>query len=194
MTPDRCQALFEEAARLAHSLTDGSVGNKRALMLSLVCRITLSPDQLGIVLDRRWLIARLEVSEAPSSSAGRDIEIATALRLKRRGVEAKLVIEPNGEQQSRIDEHLVGLVARALRWFEEIRAGEAGSIQEIAGRENRDPSDIGRELQFAFLAPDIVDAILAGRQPVELTARRLRHMGSLPMDWQAQRELLGFAA
>ena len=114
--------------------------------------------------------------------------------MKRRGVETKLAIEPNGEPQSRIDEHLVGLVARALRWFEEIRAGEAGSIQEIAGRENRDPSDIGRELQFAFLAPDIVDAILAGRQPVELTARRLRHMGSLPMDWQAQRELLGFAA
>ena len=137
MTADHCQALLEEAARLAHSLTDVNVGDRSALTQKIVRRATMSPDRLEIVLDRRRLFARLGVSEAPDSSDGHDIEIATAVQMKRRGVETKLAIEPNGEPQSRIDEHLVGLVARALRWLDEIRTGEAGSIQEIAGREKR---------------------------------------------------------
>ena len=51
----------------------------------------------------------------------------------------------------------------------------------------------GRDLQLAFLAPDIIDEIVAGNQPVELTANRLRLIGTLPLDWNRQRELLGFA-
>jgi site-specific DNA recombinase len=50
-----------------------------------------------------------------------------------------------------------------------------------------------RLARLRFLAPDIVTAILEGRQPVELTARSLLRMGALPIEWQAQREALGFA-
>ena len=44
-----------------------------------------------------------------------------------------------------------------------------------------------------MLAPDIVEAILAGRQPVELTVSRLKRIGDLPVSWAEQRQLLGFA-
>ena len=47
-------------------------------------------------------------------------------------------------------------------------------------------------IPFAFLAPDIVEAILDGRQPVELTAARLRRVRDLPISWVEQRCLLGF--
>lgn len=193
-TPDHWRALFDEAVRIAEGLTRGNVGERRTLLQDLVSRITLSPERLEILLDRRQLAARLGVPQVPNSSAEDEIEIGAPIRLKRRGVETKLVIEPNLDQQPHIDKHLVSLIARARRWFEEISEGNGGSIQEIAERENRDPSDIGRELQLAFLASDIVEAILAGRQPIELTARRLRHLGSLPADWHAQREFLGFTA
>jgi hypothetical protein len=46
-------------------------------------------------------------------------------------------------------------------------------------------------LPLAFLAPDIVEAILQGRQPVELTALRLKRT-RLPLSWVEQRRLLGF--
>ena len=55
------------------------------------------------------------------------------------------------------------------------------------------PADISRVLPLAFLAPDIVEAILDGRQPPELTAARLKRMRNLPLDWQQQRRYLGFA-
>jgi site-specific DNA recombinase len=65
-------------------------------------------------------------------------------------------------------------------------------VREIAKHDGLDPSDVGRILQLAFLAPDIVEAILAGRQPLDLTAKRLKRVGTLPLGWQDQRRLLGF--
>jgi hypothetical protein len=57
-----------------------------------------------------------------------------------------------------------------------------------------DEGDFSRFLPLAFLAPDIVEAIVAGRQPPELTAERLKRIGKLPLDWSEQRKVLGFAA
>ncbi len=88
----------------------------------------------------------------------------------------------------------IALVAQARRWFDRLTGGDVGSIQEIARRDGIDASDIGRNIQLAFLAPDIVEAILVGRQPVELTARRHRRIGALPLEWDRQRLLLGFPA
>ncbi len=47
--------------------------------------------------------------------------------------------------------------------------------------------------QLAFLAPDIQEAILEGRQPVGLTLKDLR-LQKLPFSWPDQRTLLGFSA
>lgn len=52
---------------------------------------------------------------------------------------------------------------------------------------------IGKLVRLSWLAPDIVDAILGGRQPAGLTGRRLLRIGNLPMDWSGQRRALGFA-
>jgi hypothetical protein len=73
-------------------------------------------------------------------------------------------------------------------------AGDIASVREIALREGVDPGDLGRTIQLVFLAPDIVESILAGRQPVELTPRRLKRIGTLPLEWDRQRRILGFSA
>jgi hypothetical protein len=52
-------------------------------------------------------------------------------------------------------------------------------------------SDVSRCLKLAFLAPDIIEAILDGREPAELTARALLRV-DLPTYWNDQRRLLGF--
>jgi site-specific DNA recombinase len=50
---------------------------------------------------------------------------------------------------------------------------------------------VTRILKLAYLAPDIIEAILAGRQPCDLSLARLLKT-DLPLDWQAQRQALGF--
>ena len=53
-------------------------------------------------------------------------------------------------------------------------------------------SYVSRVLRLAFLAPDIVEAILGGRHPVELTAERVLVHEDLPLNWREQRHRLGF--
>jgi hypothetical protein len=48
-------------------------------------------------------------------------------------------------------------------------------------------------LRLSYLAPDIVGAILEGRQPASLTRQKLARLPALPLGWEAQRELLGIA-
>jgi site-specific DNA recombinase len=49
---------------------------------------------------------------------------------------------------------------------------------------------VGRLIRLAFLAPCMVEAILEGTQPVDLTAARLTGRISLPLDWSQQRRLM----
>ena len=88
------------------------------------------------------------------------------------------------------DPALIGLLADAHRWFEDLRSGKAASIAEIAARERRQVSHVSRTLSLAFLAPDIVETILAGEQPITLTPERLKARRALPLDWEEQRHLL----
>jgi len=87
---------------------------------------------------------------------------------------------------------LIGLVAQASQWWQELATGQPTSVNDIAARDKIDAGDVSRALPLAFLAPDIVEAILDGRQPVTLTAYHLKRLGSLPSSWHEQRSLLGF--
>jgi hypothetical protein len=103
-----------------------------------------------------------------------------------------LVVGGDAKPVSRPDTALINLIAKAHRWCDRMTDGSAASITELAARENEDRNEISRHLPLAFLDPDIVDKILKGLQPVELTARKLRRLGPLPYRWDEQRALLGF--
>lgn len=89
---------------------------------------------------------------------------------------------------------LVSTIARAHAWFAQLASGDAISINDIAHEQDVPASEISRLLPLAFLAPDIVEAIMAGRQPPELTARHLMRFDNLPLDWDHQPKLLRFPA
>ena len=112
---------------------------------------------------------------------------------KRRGVETKIVIAGEENAASTPDPALINAVTSAHRWFAALKTGEARSVKELAERVGVDKGDVSRILPLAFLAPDIVKAILDGRHPVDLIAYRLKRIHTLPYNWQAQRDLLGFA-
>ncbi len=69
--------------------------------------------------------------------------------------------------------------------------GQARSLAELASREGGSDRYLSRILPLAFLAPQIVEAIAAGRQPPELTAHRLIRTLDLPVAWAAQKQRLG---
>ncbi|MDP6429868.1 MAG: hypothetical protein QF393_17775, partial [Rhodospirillales bacterium] len=114
------------------------------------------------------------------------------VEMRRRGVERKIVLSPNEAQAP--DDKLIKLIADTRNWFDQLATGKATTVREIATQKHMDENDISRFLPLAFLAPDIVETILAGKQPPELTAEKLKRLKSLPLSWEEQRQTLGFNA
>ncbi len=74
-----------------------------------------------------------------------------------------------------------------------LERGENTSVADLARLQGYTRDYFGVLLRIAYLAPDIVTAILEGRQPAQLNRQRLARATSLPIDWPGQREMLGFA-
>ena len=91
------------------------------------------------------------------------------------------------------DRSLIKVVARAQRWFDDVASGRKQSIREAAQAASLSDRYVSRTVPLALLAPDIVEAILAGTQPVELTAEKLTRLSDLPAAWARQRAVLGLA-
>ena len=113
-------------------------------------------------------------------------------RVKRCGWEVRLVVPGgNGTQMpNRPALPLIKAVARVHRWPERIMRGEFQSRYSIAQFAQVDQRYAGRILQFAFLAPVIVEAILEGCQPADMTVQKL--LRGMPLSWAEQLKRLGF--
>ena len=112
--------------------------------------------------------------------------------LRRRGPETKLVLEGGHIEPAKVDDALLRTIVRGRRWFEALLTGETRSLKEIGAREGVSDRYVGHLIPLAFLAPDIVSEVLAGRQPIDLTAEELTKRLALPASWREQRKQLGF--
>jgi hypothetical protein len=162
-----------------------------AALSALVDRVDLSETGIRVSL-------KLPIPETTSRLAANANELIIArflpMTVRRRGVEMRLVIKGNGAPAPRADSALLKAVARARQWSEDLLAGRAQSVAEIAERERVDSRYVRRLLRLAFLAPDIVEAIATGYQPPELTAEALAERIDLPLLWTAQEEAVGIAS
>ena len=116
------------------------------------------------------------------------------MRLQRRGGR-KLIMTPEGvtapaRKPSR-DETLIKALVRAHRWRRRIELGQARSITDLAEQEGVTVAYVCRLLPLTCLAPDIVEAILDGRQPKGL--RLADVLGNGPLAWNTQRETWGLS-
>ena len=132
--------------------------------------------------------------KAELSKDGSTIVVTIPMQLRRRGGR-KLIIAPDGMEMAPPapkDDALARLVAKAHHWLKLLESGKAPSIQAIAEQENIDKSYAAKVLRLTLLAPDIVVAILDGRQPDVLTWRELAR--PFPVLWEKQRQRWGMAA
>jgi hypothetical protein len=154
---------------------------------TLVDRVELKPDGIRVSI-------KLPIAGAEKSRAQLPEHVAIArwfpMQLKRRGVELRLIVGDHNRSAAVIDLALVKAVARAHRWFDELSTGKAGSLAAIAAREGLSVRYVGRLIRLAFLAPEIVEAIVEGRQPTMLTAEALTRRIELPLSWCSQKTAL----
>ena len=115
------------------------------------------------------------------------LTIRIPIRLQRRGGR-KLIVTPEGAvptPKPRRDDTLLKALARAHRWRRRIESGQAKSITDLAEQEGVTDAYVCRLLPLTCLAPDVVEAILDGRQPKGL--RLAEMLGNGPLGWGEQR-------
>jgi hypothetical protein len=123
-----------------------------------------------------------------------DVELSVPAQLRPRGSELKFVIaDPDMRRTPIMDAALITAIVRAHCWLDDLMNGKAQSLREIAAREDLHERYVRRILEFAFLAPDITEIILDGRQPADLMLQEIVPDGALPLDWACQRKLLRLA-
>ncbi len=125
------------------------------------------------------------------SQDGRTATVSIAVSfLQRAG--RKQILSPAGaapwSPAPRGDSALVKAVVRAHRWRQMIESGKYASSAELAKAEKVNDSYLGRILRLTLLAPDIIEAILTGRQPTTLQLDEL--LKPLPPAWERQRSEL----
>ena len=116
------------------------------------------------------------------------VTVTVPFAIRKRGGR-KLVITPDGvtaapAPRTRVDSALLKALARGFRWRKLLETGIFTTIEEVAEAESINPSYVSRVLRMTLLAPEIVEAILAGRQPEGLTM--VRAMKPFPTEWRCQ--------
>jgi hypothetical protein len=128
------------------------------------------------------------MTDAHLSTDGRTLTIQVPMTFKTRGGR-KLVISPDGvpswsAPRTRIDNTMIKALARAFRWRTLLESGVYSTVEEVAVAEKINTSYVSRILRLTLLAPEIIETILDGRQPAELTLAKIAK--PFPMDWKEQ--------
>jgi len=118
------------------------------------------------------------------SGAPQTLTVVIPLRVKPRGGRKAMVTPGVLALERRQDITLIKAVARAFRWRRMLETGRFSTINELAAAEKINSSYVSRVLRLTLLAPDIVEAILDGRQPDGMTLPGL--MNPFPVEWQRQ--------
>ncbi|MDT8263624.1 hypothetical protein RQ832_10230 [Roseomonas sp. DSM 102946] len=118
------------------------------------------------------------------TDAAQTLTVVIPLRVKPRGGRKAMVTPGVLALEARQDVTLIKAVARAFRWRRMLESGQFATIKDLAAAEKINSSYVSRVLRLTLLAPNIVEAILDGRPPEEMTLPRL--MKPFPVEWDGQ--------
>jgi site-specific DNA recombinase len=204
-SPSLTELLISGSMKRASDWSSAFPAEAYEFVRAVVHRVVVCRDRVEIQVKKGALRSALTESDLASSARtpsgpkqeNSDVLICLRIqaRLNRCGLEMRLLAPPDrqpGEQGPRLAKPLLKALARAHQWYGWMLTGKALSQSSIAKQTGLNPRYVGRVLECAFLAPDIVEAILDGRQPPDLTFQKLTKQ--VPLSWVEQREQLGFPA
>lgn len=201
------QRLLKAAGTQAKYWPTVSGCEQRAFMLHIVASVTVAEQEVRIVL-RRDTLRHFLLGDAPSthmataawgngqaglSASDSELAMRVPARHKLCSGKMRLVIPPRdgGTFRPRPNSALIKALTRAHNWKDRLVSGEALSLRAVAKEDGVTHRYVGRILPLPFLAPDIVEAILDGYQPLDLELDRF--LKGIPLAWEDQRKLLGFS-
>jgi DNA invertase Pin-like site-specific DNA recombinase len=195
------QRAIAAAGHVGKSWQDLRPDEPRSLLLAICRRVQVLSGRIEVTIDKLRLIERLQPQSAEdeppdakilSSKDDATVVLTIPARLRRAGMEMRMVVD-DGSEPARVDPGLVRVLVRAFAIRDRLLNDHSLTLNDIAAVEGIVPSYTTRLFRLTFLAPDIIATILDGRQPPELTVRKLLDDTRLPLDWTEQRTRLGFA-
>ena len=191
--------LIERAQQIADELGAQAPEKIKAILMALVRRVEVRTDCVKIDVSRSCFAALLTApsidlpmkDRKPTNSPDHVLTLTVPMRLKRVGREMKMLVEDSSDDAA-ADPNLLRIVARAHDIQERLVQNTKLSVHDVARAEQVTAAYIYTLPRLPWLAPDITTAIVNGRQPPQLNAKKLTRLTAhLPADWAEQRALLG---
>jgi hypothetical protein len=186
------QRFLGRAESVAAIINSGPPGERIDLVQAIGTRVVLAKDGIRISIAPASLLL-VSGTEGVDASDTVPIELSCPTVRVRKGHELRLVIPGPQTEPVRVrDEKLVALLAEAQTARTLLLENPTRALSSIAAEKGKCRTRLGRLVMLSCLAPDIVTAIVEGRQPASLTPAKLL-AAPLPLAWPDQRTLLGFA-
>jgi hypothetical protein len=211
----RIEVGLDEAVRMSDGLRAPTSASPklREIICAMVHRIDLDTHRIRMTINIaslvRWLMGSATVADdnaAGSPHPGRSSRVSRRenakstgatdeanrhvielpLSIRRRGIGRRLVIDGQIRFLRRPDRPLIETLARAHAYLEALTDGHGLARKDVADRFGVHPEDVSRLLPLAFLSPRIVEAILTGEQPADLSVGHLARGIDLPIGWTDQ--------
>ena len=183
--PAKRADLITSFGALASSIEGLAIAELRKLLQQVQLRVTVTRDALEAELDLAALAAWVGVDIDPAEPIALPVSASPSTW----GHEPRLRLDPPAGVPS-CDSNLIQLIARGFAARDQLLAMTEDAVRAMPGTQLRHLERIAR---LAYLAPDIIKAILDGQQPKQVTARFLSRLGALPLAWSDQRKMLHFS-
>ncbi len=205
--PSRKRALHA-AQEIVRAIDTGWETNAQEMISSLIARAQVHADRIEVELHTGQVIEALlpgdvRIVDAPADAfpdarlepdadgVSPRLRLTVPAALKRTGKEMRFVVK-GADENATPDPSLVRLLIRAHALSRRLASNPGSTLGDVGAQEAMGAPYAARLMRLNYLAPDIVVAILGGRQPAGLTAAQLMADTRLPLEWSAQRAALGF--
>jgi len=184
---DAQRRLIEVGRQRAQAFGEDDRNRLWTFIQSVITRVDVAADEISICISPAGLSGVLIGDRSYASDEA--VTVTAAARLQRNPIGNRMVISSPDQEPANHNPALIKAVARAQVWFEQLATGQEESIRAIADRDGHTERYVGRMIRLAFLSPELVNMILAGGQPEDLTIETL--WKEPPLEWADQRTSFG---
>ena len=178
--------LLAQANALAQTIDTGLPLGQRVLLDELDLQLVINGDSLRADIDLHRLALRLGIESAAAAEGRHPLMIAP--RPPRRRREIRLIVPGDNDVPVQRDGRLIMLLLKAQAARQQLLDIDKSTTSPSMYSDKH----VARLARLAWLAPDIVSAILEGKQPRSLTARQLLRAPEVPLSWPDQQRMFGF--
>jgi site-specific DNA recombinase len=159
-----------------------SVAVRHLTIRSILQRVVIMPDEVQIWLSKRSILNILNGQEPTGTPDESDLlTFAIAAQVKSLGKEKRLIIQGEISHNNEPNQELIKAISLGHSWRQMLVSGQFTSLKGLAEHLELADTHVARYAQLGLLAPDIIEVILTGNQPLGLTVRKLYALSST--DW-----------